>query len=103
MFWDPVQLDTSGKTATTRLAYTYDGELAAVLAQQSGSEINTSYFIDTKTGNQVYSPVPDIFDFQFTKDQKHAYVSIRTKEDVVQQKPLTILVIMPLLLIVAEL
>lgn len=88
LIWDPVRLDTSGKTATTGVVYTYDGELAAVLAQQSGSEISTTYFIDTRSGKQLYSPLPDVFGFQFTKDQKHAYVTVRSREDVAQQRPL---------------
>jgi prolyl oligopeptidase len=88
LIWDPVLLDTSGKTSTTRIVYTYDGELGAVMAQKSGSEINTTYFIDTRTGKRRYAPVEDVFNFQFTKDQQHAYVTIRSTEDVAKQRPL---------------
>ena len=41
LIWDPVKLDTSGKTATTGIAYTFDGERAAISVQKSGAEIST--------------------------------------------------------------
>ena len=57
-------------------------------AQQSGSEITTTYFIDTRTGKALYPPLPNTFGFQWTKDQQHAYITIRSEEDVKLQRPL---------------
>jgi prolyl oligopeptidase len=88
LIWDPVKIDSSGKTSTNGIDYTYDGEMAAVSAQQSGSEINTTYFIDTRTGKQIYPPLQNTFGISWAKDQKHMYVTLRSTEDVKQQRPL---------------
>ncbi|MCX6243043.1 MAG: prolyl oligopeptidase family serine peptidase [Bacteroidetes bacterium] len=88
LIWDPVKLDTSGKTSTSGVDYTYDGERAAVNVQQSGSEISTTYFIDTKTGEQLFPPLQNTFGIQWTKDQQHLYVTLRSPEDVKLQRPL---------------
>jgi len=50
LIWDPVKLDSTGKTSTSGIDYTYDGERASVSIQQSGAEITTTYFIDTRNG-----------------------------------------------------
>jgi len=42
-------MDTSGNTSTSGVAYTYDGERAAVSVQKSGAEITTTYIIETRT------------------------------------------------------
>jgi len=86
--WDPVDLDSTGKTSTSGVAYTYDGERAAVSAQKSGSEITNTYIIDTRTGKQLFPPLENTFGFQWTKDQQHAYITIRSQEDVKEQRPL---------------
>ena len=88
LIWDPVQLDTAGKISTSNTSYTYDGERAAISAQKSGAEVNTVYFIDTRTGKQIYAPLSNIFSFSWTKDQQHAYITIRSQEDVDKQRPL---------------
>ena len=86
--WDPVKLDTSGKTSTTSVQYTYDGERAAVSVQKSGAEISTTYIIDTRTGKILYPALENIFGYQWTKDQQHAYFTIRSQADVDNQTPL---------------
>ncbi len=86
--WDPVKLDTSGKTSTTSVQYTYDGERAAVSVQKSGAEISTTYIIETRTGKILYPPLENIFGYQWTKDQQHAYFTIRSQADVDSQAPL---------------
>jgi prolyl oligopeptidase len=86
--WDPVQLDTSGKTSTSGTAYTYDGERAAISVQKSGAEITTTYIIDTRTGKILGKPLENTFSFQWTKDQQHGYFTIRSQEDVDKQRPL---------------
>ncbi|MEI7491776.1 MAG: prolyl oligopeptidase family serine peptidase [Bacteroidota bacterium] len=88
LIWDPVKLDSTGKTSTSGVAYTYDGERAAVNVQQSGSEITTTYIIDTKTGKPLYPPIPNTFGIQWTKDQQHLYITLRSPEDVKLQRPL---------------
>ena len=88
LIWDPVQLDTAGKVSTTGTAYTYDGEKLAAITQKSGAEVNTVYFIDTRTGKQIYAPLINVFGFDWTKDQQHAYISIRSQEDVDKQNPI---------------
>jgi len=88
LIWDPVQLDSSGNTSTSGITYTYDGERAAISVQKSGAEITTTYIIETRTGKTLYPPLENTFGFQWTKDQEHAYITIRTKEDIAKQVPL---------------
>lgn len=86
--WDPVALDTSGKTSTTSVQYTYDGERAAISVQKSGAEISTTYIINTRTGKVLHDPVENIFGFQWTRDQQHAYFTLRGQKEIDEQLPL---------------
>jgi prolyl oligopeptidase len=88
LIWDPVQLDSAGKISTSGTSYTYDGERAAISAQRSGAEVNTVYFIDTRTGKQIHDPITNTSGFDWAQDQKHAYVTLRSQEDVDKQRPL---------------
>ncbi|MFN8256356.1 MAG: prolyl oligopeptidase family serine peptidase [Bacteroidales bacterium] len=88
LIWDPVKLDTTGSTSTSGVQYTYDGERAAVSVQKSGAEVTTTYIIETKTGKILYKPIMNTFGFDWTKDQQHAYITIRTPEDIKAQSPL---------------
>ena len=88
LIWDPVQLDAEGKISTSGTSYTYDGERAAVSAQRSGAEVNTVYFIDTRTGKQIHQPINNTSGFSWAQDQQHAYVTLRSQEDVDKQRPL---------------
>lgn len=88
LIWDPVALDPSGKTSTSGTNYTYDGNRAAISVQQGGAEVTTTYIIDTKTGEMLYEPLKDTFGFSWTKDQEHAYITRRSKEDIATQRPL---------------
>lgn len=88
LIWDPVRLDTAGKISTSATSYTYDGERLAISAQKSGAEVNTVYIIDTRTGKQLYDPIVNTDGFDWTKDQQHAYITIRSQEDVDKQRPL---------------
>lgn len=88
LIWDPEKLDPSGMTSTSGTSYTYDGNRAAISVQKSGAEISTTYIIDTKTGKALYKPLENIFGYKWTKDQKHAYFTIRSKEDIDAQRPL---------------
>ena len=88
LIWDPVTLDTSGNTSTTQINYTYDGERAAISVQKSGAEISTTYIVETRSGKIQFPPLENIFGYQWTKDQQHAYFTIRSKNDVAKQLPL---------------
>jgi prolyl oligopeptidase len=88
LIWDPVKLDTSGNTSTSGVNYTYDGERAAISVQKSGAEISSTYIINTRTGKTLYQPLENTFDYNWTKDQQHAYFTIRSQEDVNKQLPL---------------
>ncbi len=88
LIWDPVKLDTTGNTSTSGVAYTYDGERAAVSVQKSGAEITTTYIIETMTGKILFPPLENTFRYQWTKDQQHAYFTLRSKEDIDKQTPL---------------
>jgi prolyl oligopeptidase len=88
LIWDPVKLDTSGKTATTGVDYSYDGEKAAVSVQKSGGEISTLYIIDTRTGKTLFGPYENQGGFQWAKDQQHAYITLRSQNDIDKQLPL---------------
>lgn len=88
LIWDPVKLDTSGNTSTQGIAYSYDGERAAISVQKSGAEISSTYLIDTRTGKILYPALENTFGYQWTKDQQHAYFTTRTQDDVNNQTPL---------------
>ena len=88
LIFDPVAYDTSGKTAVAGSSYSYDGNIAVYGIQKSGSEINTQYFIDTKTGKEIYPPIEGAWGFNFTKDQQHGYITLRNKELIDKQMPL---------------
>ncbi|MEI6434397.1 MAG: prolyl oligopeptidase family serine peptidase [Bacteroidota bacterium] len=88
LIWDPVKLDTTGKTSTSGVQYTYDGEMAAVSVQKSGAEITTTYIISTRDGKIQYPAMENTTNFQWTKDQQHGYFTIRSQENVDKQLPL---------------
>ncbi|MBK7122181.1 MAG: hypothetical protein IPH68_04815 [Chitinophagaceae bacterium] len=88
LIFDPVTYDTSGKTALSSSSYSYDGNICVYGIQKSGSEINTIYFIDTRTGRELYPPIEGVWNFRWTKDQKHGYITLRNKELIDKQSPL---------------
>lgn len=88
LIWDPEKIDPSGNTSTNAIEYTYDGEKAAVSVQKNGAEIESTYIIDTKNGKIIQGPFENVKDFYFTKDQQHAYITIRSEDDVKEQRPL---------------
>jgi prolyl oligopeptidase len=88
LIWDPVMLDTSGNSSTSAISYTYDGERAAIAVQKSGAEITNIYIINTRTGKVLNGPLKNAEDYQWTKDQQHAYFTLRSQDDVNKQAPL---------------
>ncbi len=88
LIFDPVTYDTSGKTAIAGSSYSYDGNIAVFGIQKSGSEINNQYFIDSKTGKEIYPPIEGAWGWEWTKDQQHGYITLRNKELIDKQMPL---------------
>jgi prolyl oligopeptidase len=88
LIFDPVQFDKSGKSAITDLDITRDANLAAVGMQYQGNEISTYRIIDTKTGKVIGEPINDLSSFSWTYDEKHAYITVRSKEIIEKQEPL---------------
>jgi len=87
LIWDPMGIDSTGRTSTEAVYYTYDGEKAAVSVQKDGSEIYTVYIIDTRTGKIINTPLENVSGFSWTKNQRSAYISIKTKKDIEEQNP----------------
>jgi prolyl oligopeptidase len=88
LIWDPMQMDTSGNTATTGVNYTYDGEHAAISVQKSGAEISTTYIVDTRTGKILYPPLENTFGYQWAKRPTTCLLHLRSQDDVNKQLPL---------------
>ncbi len=90
LIFDPESIDESGKSALSSIVYTKKGEKAAIGIQSKGAEISTYYIVDTKTGKQIGDPVEGLRGFSWTKDEKHAYIWVRTKEMIDNQEPYNI-------------
>lgn len=88
VIFDPDVIDPTGKSDISGIDYIYDGETAAISLQNSGSEITDTYIIETLNGKILYDPFKNVTGYNFTKDQQHAYFSIRSKEDIDKQLPL---------------
>lgn len=85
--FDPVKRDTTGKSAITSFALTKNGDKAAVGIQFQGNEVNTFYIIDTKTGKDLYPPITGLAGWNWTQDEKGAYISERSREMLEKQIP----------------
>lgn len=88
LIFDPLQFDPSGLSSPTGLVFNQDASIAAVGLQFKGNEINTYRIIDTKTGKVIGEPIENVYSFNWTKDEKHAYITIRSKEIIEKQIPL---------------
>lgn len=88
LIFDPLKLDPSGKSAMAGRSMSRSGNLMAVGVQVSGDELPTQYFIDSKTGKEMYPPLPQVWWVSWTADEKIVYVQPRTKDQVTQQLPL---------------
>ena len=80
MIFDPLKFDESGKSAITGIAMTRDGNKAAIGMQFQGNEISTYRRIDTKSGKILGEPITNLSSFNWTFDEKHAYITLRSKE-----------------------
>ncbi len=88
LLFDPLKLDPSGKSALSGTSFSRSGSIIAVGVQVAGDELPTQYFIDSKTGREVYPPLPQVWSVSWTADEKVAYVQQRTKEQISKQLPL---------------
>ncbi len=88
LIFDPMDYDKSGKASIYSLELTEDGKKAAVGIQYSGDEIVEYRIIDTNTGKVLGKPITGLRSFSWTLDEKHAYITVRTKEMIDAQKPL---------------
>ena len=88
LLFDPVKLDPSGTSSMQGRAYSRDASIVAVGVQKAGDELPTQFFINSKTGEQVYAPLPQVWGVSWTKDNAVAYIQPRTQEQVSKQLPL---------------
>lgn len=88
LIFDPVKFDPSGKSAITGVAMTRDGNKAAIGLQYKGNEISTYRIIDTKNGKVLGEPITDLNSFSWAFDEKHAYITLRSKEMIDKQVPI---------------
>ena len=88
LIFDPMQFDPSGKSSPSGPTFNKDASLCAIGLQYKGNEIYTYRIINTKNGKVIGDPLENIYDFNWTKDEKSAYITIRSQEIIEQQKPL---------------
>lgn len=88
LLFDPVRLDPSGKSSISSRSFSRDVSIAAVGVQRAGDELPTQYFIDTRTGREVYPPLKEVWGVSWTADNAIVYGQPRTAEQVAKQLPL---------------
>ncbi|MFK7809476.1 MAG: prolyl oligopeptidase family protein [Saprospiraceae bacterium] len=86
--FDPLKIDSSGKTAISGVNFTKNGDRAAIGVQYKGAEISTYRIVDTKTGKIDKTLIEGLRGFTWTKDEKHAYITVGTKEMLEKQIPI---------------
>lgn len=90
LIFDPEKYDPSGKSAIVGIDFTEDGSRAAIGLQFKGNEIGDYRIVDTETGKQIGDVITGLSGFRFTKDEKHAYITVRTREIIEKQTPLPV-------------
>ncbi len=88
LIFDPMEFDKSGKSAPTFPALTEDASRAAIGLQLQGNEIYTYRIIDTKSGKLLSQPIENIDEWNWCKDERFAYITIRNRDLIEKQKPL---------------
>ena len=88
LLFDPMKIDSSGKSALSGRSLSRDASILSVGLQRAGDELPTQYFIDSKTGREIHSPLKEVWSVSWTKDNAIAYVQPRTAEQVAKQLPL---------------
>jgi prolyl oligopeptidase len=61
LLFDPLKLDPSGKSALSGSSFSRSGNIVAIGIQVAGDELPTQYFIDSKTGKEVFPPLPQVW------------------------------------------
>ncbi|MBQ6268559.1 MAG: S9 family peptidase [Bacteroidetes bacterium] len=90
LLFDPVKIDPTGKTAISSIKYNKKADKVAIGVQKQGNEVNTFYIIDTKKGKNLYDPIEGLADFSWTNDEQHAYLTLRDREMLEKQIPMSI-------------
>lgn len=88
LVFDPMKIDSSGKTAISSFVLNKDANKAAVGVQTRGNEIIRYYFIDTRTGKEIAPPLDNVYSLSWCRDEKFVYVTYRSAEDIKKQVPL---------------
>lgn len=88
--FSPIDLDDSGNTSLAGLDYTEDGNIAAIGTQFKGDEIRTYRLMNTKTGELFGDDITGLRSFSFAKDEDYAYITVRTREMIDNQKPIEV-------------
>lgn len=87
MLFDPEEMDASGKTAISQLAFTEDAAVVAIGVQSAGDEILSYHLYNTRNGNPLNITVEGLRGFSFAKNSAYAYITRGTREEIEQQIP----------------
>jgi prolyl oligopeptidase len=88
LIFDPLKIDPSGKTAIVSFVLNKTADKLAVGVQTKGNEIAKYYFIDTKTGKEIYPPIDNVYSLNWCRDNRFVYITYRSMDDIKNQKPL---------------
>lgn len=88
LIFDPMKIDSTGKTAISSFVLNKDASKAAIGVQTRGNEIIRYYFVDTKTGKEIAPPLDNVYSLSWCRNEKFAYVTYRSAEDIKNQVPL---------------
>jgi len=88
LIFDPLKIDPSGKTAIVSFVLNKTADKLAVGVQTKGNEIAKFYFIDTKTGKEIYPPIDNVYSLNWCRDNRFVYITYRSRDDIKNQKPL---------------
>lgn len=88
LLFDPTTIDPSGKTSISGMDFNRDASKLAIGTQTKGDEINFYRILDVATGKQEGEILKNINSFNWTFDEKHAYISIRDKDIIKNQEPI---------------
>ncbi len=88
LIFDPIKIDSSGKTAISNFAFNKDASKGAIGVQTRGNEIVKYYFIDTKTGREFAPPLDNVYSLSWCRNEQYVYVTYRSAEDIKKQVPL---------------
>ncbi len=88
IIFDPLKIDSSGKSAIVSFVLNKTADKAAIGVQTKGNEISKYYFIDTKTGKEIFPPIENVYALSWCRNNRYVYVTYRSMGDIINQKPL---------------